>query len=216
MISQGMAGTVSLVFAALGDSLTRGFVPYDPLRPLGPGIPYTSYLDDLVVTELSRRGIEDVSVQFVNFGVNGDSTRGMLQRLESRVAPLDPDYVIVWGGINDLYGGSPPEGIMENLIALYVKTFGIGAEPIACTLTSVTGFDAAIPPIRRLNKMILEHCSENHIPFADLYAATSDDGGRLEGRYSSDGVHLTAAGNERVARAVYGDVVEGLIDALSI
>jgi lysophospholipase L1-like esterase len=207
-----MAGTVSLVFAALGDSLTRGFVPYDPLRPMGPGIPYTSYLDNIVVTELSRRGVDDVSVQFVNFGVNGDSTRGMLRRLESRVAPLDPDYVIVWGGINDIYVGFPVEDIMGNLKALYVETAEIGAEPIACTLTSVTGFDAAMPSIRRLNESIREHCSEDSILYADLYAATSDDEGRLEGRYSSDGVHLTAAGNERVARAVYGDVVEDIIN----
>ena len=209
-----MSGTVSLVFAALGDSLTRGFVPYDPLRPMGPGLPYTSYLDNIVVTDLSRRGIEDVSVQFVNFGVNGDSTRGMLQRLESQLAPLDPDYLIIWGGINDIYGGFPPEDIMGNLKALYVETSEIGAKPIACTLTSVTGFDAAMPSIRSLNESIREHCSEDSILYADLYAATSDDEGRLEGRYSSDGVHLTAAGNERVARAVYGDVVEGLIDAM--
>ncbi len=211
-----MAGTVSLVFAALGDSLTAGFVPYDPHRPMGPGIPYTFYLDNIVVTELSRRGIEDVSVQFVNFGVNGDTTRGMLGRLKSRVASLNPDYVILWGGTNDLYGGFPPEDVMENLKALYVKTSEIRAQPIACTLTSVTGFDAAIPLIRRLNELIREHCSENSILFADLYAATSDDEGRLEERYSSDGVHLTAAGNERVAQAVYGDVVEGLIDSLFI
>ena len=210
-----MPGSVSLVFAALGDSLTRGFVPYDPFRPMGPGIPYTSYLDNIVVTELSRRGIEDVSVQFVNFGVNGDSTRGMLGRIDARVALLDPDYVIVWGGINDLYGGFPPGDTMENLKALYVKASEIGAEPIACTLTSVTGFDAMISPIRRLNEMIREHCSEGSILVADLFAATSDDGGRLEGQYSSDGVHLTAAGNERVAQAIYGDVVEGLIVTMS-
>lgn len=210
-----MAGTVSLVFAALGDSLTAGFMPYDPIQPMGPGIPYTSYLDNIVVTELSRRGIEDVSVRFVNFGVNGDTTRGMLRRLEARVAPLDPDYVIIWGGINDLYGGFPPEGILENLKALFVKSSEIGAEPLACTLTSVAGFDAAIPSIKRLNESIREHCSENSIPFADLFAATSDDEGRLEGQYSSDGVHLTDAGNERVARAVYEDVVEGIINTTS-
>jgi lysophospholipase L1-like esterase len=209
-----MAGTVSLVFAALGDSLTRGFVPYDPFRPMGPGIPYTSYLDNIVVTELSRRGVVDVSVQFVNFGVNGDSTRGMLRRLESRVAPLDPDYVIVWGGINDLYGGFPPEDIMENLRALYVKTSEIGAKSIACTLTSVTGFNAAVPLIKALNGLIIGHCSENSIPFADLFGATSDDDGRLMEGFSSDGVHLTAAGNEKVAQAVYEDVVKGVLGNL--
>ena len=210
-----MVGTVSVVFAALGDSLTRGFVPNDPSRPIGPGIPYTSYLDDIVVKELSRRGINDVSVRFVNFGVNGDSTKGMLRRLDSQVASLDPEYVIIWGGINDLYGGLPPEDIMRNLKALYAKTSEIGAEPVACTLTSVVDFDAAIPSIKHLNESIREHCSENSILFADLFAATSDGEGKLEGQYSSDGVHLTAAGNERVARAVYRKVVKGLIYAIS-
>jgi lysophospholipase L1-like esterase len=209
-----MAGTVSLIFAALGDSLTRGFVPYDPFRSKGPGIPYTSYLDNLVVTDLSRRSIDDVSVQFVNFGVNGDSTRGMLRRLESRVALLDPDYIVIWGGINDLYGGFPPEDIMENLRALYVKTSEIGAKSIACTLTSVTGFDAAIRSIITLNCLIIEHCSENAILLADLFGATSDDEGRLMGGFSSDGVHLTAAGNERVAQAIYEDVVKGVLDKM--
>ena len=104
---------------------------------------------------------------------------------------------------------------MGNLEALCAKTSEIGAEPIACTLTSVAGFDAVIPSIKRLNESIREHCSENSILFADLFAATSDGEGKLEGRYSSDGVHLTAAGNERVARAVYRDAVEGLIDAIS-
>ena len=211
-----MVGTLSLVFAALGDSLTGGFVPYDPVRPMGPGIPYTSYLDNMVVTELSRRGVDDGSVQFMNFGVNGDSTRGMLRRLEFRVASLEPDYVIVWGGINDLFGGFPPEDIMENLKSLYVKTSEVGAEPIACTLTSVAGFDVAIPSIKLLNESIREHCSENSILLADLYSATSDNEGRLEERYSSDGVHLTAAGNEKIAKVVYGDVIESIIKAQSI
>jgi lysophospholipase L1-like esterase len=94
--------SVSLVFAALGDSLTKGFMPYDPYKPMGPGIPFTSYLDNIVITDLSRQGFDDASVQFLNFGMNGDSTRGMLRRLETRVAPLKPDYIIVWGGINDL------------------------------------------------------------------------------------------------------------------
>ena len=209
-----MTGTVSLVFAALGDSLTRGFVPYDPFRPMGPGISYTSYLDNLVVTDLSRRSIDDVSVQFVNFGANGDSTRGMLRRLESRVAPFDPDYVVIWGGINDLYGGFPPEDIMGNLRALYVKTSEIGAKPIACSLTSVTGLDAAIRLIMALNCLIIEHCSENAILLADLFGATSDDEGRLMGGFSSDGVHLTAAGNERVAQAIYEDVVKGVLEKM--
>ncbi|GAF73810.1 unnamed protein product, partial [marine sediment metagenome] len=75
-----MATGRRLVFVALGDSLTSGFQPYDPSRPLEYGIPYTDFLDNLIITELSKRGTEDMDVYVVNLGMNGDTTRGMLGR----------------------------------------------------------------------------------------------------------------------------------------
>lgn len=203
-----------LVFVALGDSLTRGFVPYDPSRPLGFGVPYTSYLDNLVLTGLSEMGL-DTLIRFVNLGVNGDTTRGMLWRFKTEVAPLEPDFVIVWGGINDLYGGYPPEEIMGNLRELYAKVREIGAEPIACTLTSVLGFDAAIQSIRMLNDLIKAHCREDGVPYADLFQTTSDEEGRLLEPLSSDGAHLSGAGYERVASTIYDEVIKAILDNIS-
>jgi len=202
-----------LVFVALGDSLTRGFMPYDPSRPLGFGIPYTSYLDNLVLTGLSEKGLDAVA-RFVNLGVNGDTTRGMLWRFKTEVVPLEPDYVIVWGGINDLYGGAPPEEIMGNLKELYARVGEIGAEPIACTLTSVLGFDAAIQSIQALNDLIRAHCQKDGVPCADLFSATSDDEGRLLEPLSSDGAHLSRAGYERVASTIFSEVIEAILEKL--
>jgi len=204
-----------LVFVALGDSLTRGFMPYDPSRPLGFGIPYTSYLDNLVLTGLSKMGLEDVRASFVNLGVNEDTTRGMLWRFKTEVAPLEPDYVIVWGGINDLYGGYPPEEIMGNLKELYARVREIGAEPVACTLTSVLGFDAAIHSIQALNDLIRAHCREDGVPYTDLFSATSDDKGRLLESLSSDGAHLSGAGYEKVASTIYSEVIEAILEKIS-
>ena len=168
-----------LVFAALGDSLTRGFQPYDPSSSFGYGIPYTDYLDNLIITELSRRSVGDLDIHIVNLGINGDTTRGMLGRFDRQVAPEEPGYVILLGGINDLFMGVPPESIMENLEGIYEKTLQIGATPIACTLTSVLGFDTVIPLIRELNGMIEASCRREGIPLADLYTGTSDEEGRL-------------------------------------
>jgi len=204
-----------LVFVALGDSLTRGFMPYDPSRPLGFGIPYTSYLDNLVLTGFSEMGLVDVRASFVNLGVNGDTTRGMLWRFKTEVAPLEPDYVIIWGGINDLYGGYPPEEIMGNLKELYARVREIGAEPIACTLTSVLGFDPAIQSVRMLNDLIRAHCQGDGVPYADLFSATSDDEGRLLESLSSDGAHLSGAGYERVASTIFSEVIEAILEKIS-
>jgi lysophospholipase L1-like esterase len=42
----------------------------------------------------------------------------------------------------------------------------------------------------------------------------SDESGLLLGEYSSDGVHLNAEGNKRVASAVYSEVVGRILDEL--
>ena len=209
-----MATGRRLVFVALGDSLTSGFQPYDPSRPLEYGIPYTDFLDNLIITELSKRGTEDMDVYVVNLGVNGDTTRGMLGRFDRQVAPEEPDHVIIFGGINDIYMGVSPGEIMENLGRLYEKTSDAGASPIACTLTSVLGFDPVIPLIMNLNGMIEASCGREGIPLVDLYAGTSDGEGRLVEAYSSDGVHLNGEGYERMAAVVFEDVVKGIIDGL--
>jgi lysophospholipase L1-like esterase len=205
----------NIIFAALGDSLTLGFVPFDFLECASNYIPYTSFLDNLVVTHLSKRGINEISVTIINFGVNGDSTNGMLQRLNSHIAQNYPDYVIIWGGINDLFIGIQPEEIMENLKFLYRETMNIGAKPIACTITSVIGIDNAIPPIKKLNDMIYKHCLDESILLADLFTTTSDKKGRLLEKLSSDGIHLTQLGNERVAQTIYNDVIIDILSEMS-
>jgi lysophospholipase L1-like esterase len=101
----------TLAFVALGDSLTAGFTPY----LTDPDIPYTTYLLDLASTEQSENSREQINCTFVNLGVNGDNARGMIERMVTEVAPREPDYVIVWGGINDVLIGRAPLLVMESL-----------------------------------------------------------------------------------------------------
>ena len=198
-----------ITFIALGDSLTYGFAPF------GRGLPYTSYLDNMVIVEQGRRGVGDVDFVFVNLGVNGDTTSGMLSRLESEVAPIGADYVIVWGGINDLFGGRSPSEVMENLRKIFARSRELGVEPVACTLTSITSKNPVVPRIWELNDLIREHCTDYRIRLVDLFGATSDESGLLMAGYSSDGAHLNAGGNRRVASAVYSEAVERILDGLA-
>ncbi|TRO47865.1 SGNH/GDSL hydrolase family protein, partial [Candidatus Bathyarchaeota archaeon] len=145
-------------------------------------------------------------------GVDGDSTKGMLSRLTSEVSGLNPDYVIVWGGINDLFMGRPPAEVMETLRQIYQRTSEIGAMPIACTLTSVRGASQVVQRIQELNESIRAYSDLEGIMLADLYAATSDIEGRLLGWYSSDGAHLNMEGNRVVAATIYSEVVDGILD----
>ena len=207
-----MGETTRLVFVALGDSLTRGYVPYRSTGPFHHSLPYTDALDNIVIVEQGKKGYEDVDCVFINRGVDGDSTKGMLNRLTSELPALNPDYVIVWGGINDVFAGRQPAEVMETLRQIYQKTTEIGAIPIACTLTSVRGASSVVQRIQELNESIRSHSDIEGIMLADLYAATSDMEGRLLSWYSSDGAHLNMEGNRVVAATVYAEVVDGILD----
>lgn len=207
-----MGEMTRLIFVALGDSLTRGYVPYRSTGPFRHSLPYTDSLDNIVIVEQGKKGYENVDCVFINRGVDGDSTKGMLSRLTSELPALNPNYVIVWGGINDVFMGRQPTEVMETLKQIYQKTFEIGAIPIACTLTSVRGASPVIQRIQELNGSIRAHSDLKGIMLADLYAATSDMEGRLLSWYSSDGAHLNMEGNRVIAATVYAEVVDGILD----
>lgn len=197
----------TLVFVALGDSLTAGFTPYQT----DSDIPYTTYLQDLASTEQSGNPMEQINCTFVNLGVNGDDTRGMIERMVTDVAPREPDYVIVWGGINDLLIGRAPIHVMENLEQMYLMAREQGIEPIACTLTSVTYQGVIISRIMELNGLIRHHCAENRIRLADLSRAMANESGLLLEEYSSDGLHLNNNGNKRIAETVYSEAIKPIL-----
>ncbi len=207
-----MGEMTRLVFVALGDSLTRGYVPYRSTRPFRHSLPYTDALDNIVIVEQGKKGYENVDCVFINRGVDGDSTKGMLSRLTSELPALNPDYVIVWGGINDVFMGRQPAEVMETLRQTYQKTLEIGAIPIACTLTSVRGASPVVKQIQELNESIKAHSDLEGIMLADLYTATSDMEGRLLSWYSSDGAHLNMEGNRVIAATIYAEVVDGILD----
>jgi len=201
-------------FVALGDSLTFGFQSPNIFLPGGEEFPYTQFLETILVSELPKKGLSRVEAYFRNVGMLGDTTRSMLQRFDAHVAALEPDYVIVWGGINDLFMLQSVDSILDNLKQIYWKAREADVEPIACTVTSVTGNDHIVPRIVELNDMIRSLCEEQGILIADLFAATSDENARLMETFSSDGVHLSSAGYRKIAYTIYYEVIEPILDNL--
>jgi len=207
---KSMDGFRTVKVVAIGDSLTAGYTTPSRYNSHMHNLPYTNYLDNIIITAQSRMGQTDVDVVIVNLGRNGDSARGMLDRLTTEAARHKPDYVIVWGGINGLFS-KPPEETLQSLIKLYDRVKEIGAKPIACTLTSVANQSKAIDTITYVNELITDYCNENGIPVADLFKATSYENHVLRVEYSSDGLHLTARGYQKVAETIFKDVIEDIL-----
>ena len=202
-----------ITFVCLGDSLTVG---YQSPHPYGSyqEEPYTDYLASMTRGEIQKQSIEDMNIFFINKGINGDSTDGMLGRFRTSVEFEKPDYTIIWGGINDLFAGRKPSLIMENLKELYKRTNEIDSISIACTLIPVEGPDLMNQKIRDLNKLIVNYCDLEGIRWVDLFSALVDCNGKLESRFSNDGAHLTSIGYQTVAQTIFEEVVTYILDEL--
>jgi len=198
----------------LGDSLTVGYQSPSPYGGYAE-TPYTDMLEPMARARLQELGLKGYEAFFINKGINGDSTDGMLGRFKTSVEAERPDYVIIWAGINDLYAGREPRRVMENLKRLYAKTLEVEAEPIACTLTPTEADDRMNTRITELNALIVKHCDGEGIRVVDLFSSLAGPDGRLSPVYSNDGVHLSPQGYAAVARTVFDEVVSFILEELA-
>ena len=188
---------------AFGDSLTAGAQAPSPGNPMGESTPYGIFLKEM---------LGETAEVFVS-GISGELTDQMIMRLGRNVLPLKPDYVVVLGGTNDLGWNSRPREIMKNLVAIYERIRGGGAEPVAVTVPSILGFDALIPPRQELNDLIMEYCRGKDQHFIDLFQATAEpETLRLSGPLTGDGLHLTTEGYRRIAELLYEEVFSPLMN----
>jgi len=194
--------TSPLKIVALGDSLTRGYQPAGNLDVFFGETPYTDFL---------RERCGGV-VEFVNRGINGDMTSGMVARFDRDVLDVRPDYMLLLGGANDIGWGVPNAGILDNLTKMLRRAAGAGIKPCACTVPPVRGWDEGNRLRLELNSKLAEHCAAESIPWVDLYAPLIDGpGGNLRPEFSGDGLHLTEAGYLAMAEAIWEGFVSRLL-----
>ena len=116
----------TITFVAFGDSLTVGFIPSRIVTQ-----PYSRFLkeitDDFLLHSIRSHTFK---TQFINRGLNGDLTSGMLLRFNTDVIALKPNYVIILGGTNDMGWSLPVDEIFSCLKTMYEKAVDNNVEPI--------------------------------------------------------------------------------------
>jgi lysophospholipase L1-like esterase len=203
-------GTTKIV--ALGDSLTLGETGFTPSIDDEPVASYPQCLGAFAEEYLRARQM-DVRLEVLNKGVNGDLTSGMLERFPRDVVDEKADYVIILGGTNDIGWGLDLPIIIHNLTSIYdaARKKRIGA--IACSVPSILGFDALIPPRLELNRAIINEAKKRKMPLLDLFWATADQRtNRLLEDYSADGLHLNSTGYERIAKYIFDRWLKAVLD----
>ena len=169
-------------FVALGDSLTAW--PANEPWPV-------------------RLDAEDARLRMVNnAGVPGDLTSEMLARLDSDVLAYKPDVLFVLGGTNDVGHYISAATTIRNLKAIIVAAKAKGIRVILLTIPP-DSYPYMAAPIDSLNSAIVHLGNAYGLLVVDIHAALSTSAGVYVPKYTSDGLHFSALGAQKVADTVY-------------
>lgn len=95
----------------LGDSFTKGFGVKD---------------EECWVSIVNRR----LPYEFVNKGISGDTTAGLLSRFHRDVVDEHPRYVLIDAGFNDFLAGADSGSVQANIMALVHQAYHNNIVPI--------------------------------------------------------------------------------------
>ncbi|HWP98303.1 MAG TPA: SGNH/GDSL hydrolase family protein [Syntrophomonadaceae bacterium] len=176
----------------LGDSITWGF-------PFGPSYSWVHML------------AEATGIEFINRGINGNTTSDMLHRFERDVLNSGPDLVIISGCINDILCGESFDRITWNIKAMVEKAR-------EASLTVVLGMPTAVDSpyleklLVRLRQWFKDFSRELGIPLIDFYQAFFSPEGELrQDLLLADGAHPSEKGYQEMFRQIDLNIFSALI-----
>jgi lysophospholipase L1-like esterase len=172
-------------FIALGDSLTAW--PSDSPWP-------------------SRLDAEDGNLRLVNnAGVPGDTTAQMLARVNSDVFAYKPEVLFIMGGTNDLGHNISQATTIANLKAIIVAANAKGIRIDLMTIPPNSSPGMA-NEIDSLNAAITHLGNAYKLVVIDIHTPLSQSTGVYWPKYTSDGLHFSAAGAQVVANTIYNRI----------
>lgn len=177
-------------YVALGDSLSAG---------VGSNNFENTIVNDFAVG-LSRNGN---SVHVLNLAVPGATTRDVIvSQLDNAVA-LNPDYITLFIGINDIHNKVSPEVFKSNyshIIEMLLAS--TEAKITVINLPYLGSSSLVLPPYnwllnsrtKQFNKVISLQADSSRITTVDLYSNSYEIFKRDQSLYSTDDFHPSEAG----------------------
>lgn len=141
----------------------------------------------------------------LNRGISSDNTFGMLYRI-GEVTKRKPAKLFLLIGINDIARNIPNEVILRNYVKLIDSVqiqspnTKILIQTILPTNNLFTQFKNHLnktEQIAEVNNSLKIICQQRGLQLVDLFTAMSDADGKLNKRYTNDGLHLNGAGYQR-------------------
>ena len=193
-----------------GDSITQA------------GINSGGYIDRMK-TMLDKVGIKD-NYQLIGAGVSGNKVYDLFLRLEEDVLAQQPDVVVIWVGVNDVwhkrtYGtGTDADKFEKFYVALIRKLQSQSIKVIVVTPAAIgekTDFTNELDgDLNKYSQILRDIAAKYDCPVADLrkeflkYNLEKNKDNKESGILTSDRVHLNDAGNQFVADILYKLIVK--------
>jgi len=194
-----------------GDSITEGGV-----KPTG----YISKLDSII----KQQGQGD-NYEVLGSGVSGNKVYDLYLRMDSDVLARQPDIVVIYVGINDIWHkssfgtGTDPDKYEKFYRAIIRKLQDRHIQVVVCT-PSVIGertdnSNQQDGDLNNYSNIIRNMAKELSLPVVDLrkafldYLKANNPGNAERGILTNDRVHLNLAGNLFVASEMWR-VIKGL------
>ena len=144
-----------------------------------------------------------------NRGVANDTVADVRARIGDVVA-LEPRVVFVLIGVNDLLAGAAPEAVAAGHAALVAELrrqlprARLVVESLLPIRDEIVARDEplATATVRRANALLERGATAAGADWVDVAGRLADPTGELDPRYSSDGLHLSAAGYRAWAAAL--------------
>jgi lysophospholipase L1-like esterase len=187
----------------------------------GDSVTQEAPLPDGYVSQLESLGGPVAGWELIGAGVGGDRVTSLRDRADADVLIYGPQTVVVYVGVNDCgffkwvptVGGTEPATYERELAALVRKFRQQGIRVVLCT-PAVIGekrpgeneMDASLEAYVRACRAV---AGQEGCPLVDLRAAFNDylrthnPQNQPKGILTTDGVHLTRAGNALVARELH-------------
>lgn len=135
--------------------------------------------------------------KYINRGISSQTTFQIQERFQNDVIDLEPKYVIILAGINDIAENNGPisiEEIMNNIVSMVEKALKNNIEVVLCSILPASDFywNPKIKPIekiKQLNVLIEAYCLIEKIIFVDYYTPMVDENFGLDKKFTDDGVH---------------------------
>ena len=195
----GKDKTMELI--CLGDSLTYGY-----------GVRSAQRWSTLVGQALQ--------CEVTNLGICGDTTGGMLVRLNTEIMPKlrnrtpgQRPFVLLMGGVNDIFYSGTDTGARANMGAMLQELLTAAARCVLLSPLAVS-FDTLTPEWRDMIRPACEEqiaayhswqaafCRTFHVPYIELYDLLRGPDGKPLPELYLDGLHPTAEGHRLMARRI--------------